>query len=267
MTQFLRRPDGTISYDDSGDREPLIVAIPGMGDMRHVYRHFAPEAVGHGLRVVTMDMRGMGESSIDWPDYSDAAIATDILALVDELDSGPAVVVGNSLSAASAVIAAVDDPSSVSGLVLIGPFVRNVPQPGWQSLAFRLMLSPPWGRSAWVSYYKGQMYPGVRPPDHAEYVNQLKTNLAENGRYKAFHSLAFNSHADSEGRMPDVACPVLVVMGTADPDFPDPTGEAQYLADELKADLVLIEGAGHYPQAQAPAEVAEAVATFVGGLP
>jgi pimeloyl-ACP methyl ester carboxylesterase len=48
-------------------------------------------------------------------------------------------------------------------------------------------------------------------------------------------------------------------MGTADPDFPNPTTEANELAAAMNANVVLIDGAGHYPQAQAPAAVADAI--------
>ena len=266
MNLSLRRPNGTLGYDDSGGDGALVVAAPGMGDLRQVYRHLIPEATQRGLRVVTMDLRGMGESSVDWPDYSDAAIGADMLALLHHLDAGPAVLVGNSLTASSAVIAAVEEPSAVAGLVLIGPFARSVPSPAWQKLLFRSMLSPPWGRGAWVSYYRKQMYPGDKPSDHDHYVSRLKANLSEPGRYKAFHSLAFNSHAESESRLGRVGCPVLVIMGTEDPDFPDPEAEARSLTDILNGEMLLVEGAGHYPQAQAPEQVGDAIAAFVARI-
>jgi pimeloyl-ACP methyl ester carboxylesterase len=259
MTTTLQRSGGILSYDDPGGTDRLIVAAPGMGDLRHVYRYLTEEGASRNLRVVTMDVRGMGESSTDWPDYSDGAIGSDMLTLIRHLDSGPAILVGNSLTAASAIIAAVQEPDSVSGLVLIGPFARNVPQPAWQSLAFRVMLAPPWGKSAWVSYYKNQMYPGDRPPDHGDYVNHLKANLSEPGRFRAFRSLAFNSHAESGSKLGQVTCPTTIIMGTADPDFPNPTTEANELAAAMNANVVLIDGAGHYPQAQAPAAVADAI--------
>lgn len=174
--------------------------------------------------------------------------------------------IGNSLSAASAVIAATDEPPAVAGLVLIGPFAREVPSPAWQKSLFKLMLTPPWGKSAWVSYYRKQMYPGTKPPDHEEYVKALKQDLDEDGRFKAFRSLAFNSHIESESRLSRVACPVLVIMGTADPDFPDPVAEAHGLAQAVDGEVVLVEGAGHYPQAEAPTAVADAIASFASGL-
>ncbi|MGI9585104.1 MAG: alpha/beta fold hydrolase [Acidimicrobiia bacterium] len=258
-TLFLDRPGGRISYDDSGGIGPLVVAAPGMGDSRTVYRHLAPALVAAGFRFVTMDLRGIGESTVDWDDYSDTAIASDYLALISELDAGPAVLVGNSLSCASAVIAATTAPETVLGMVIIGPFVRDVPQKAWQKAAFHAMLTPPWGRSAWISYYRKQMYPGATAEDHDEYVDALSENLAEPGRYASFRSLAFNSHAESGRRLGDVTQPVVVIMGTADPDFPDPTSEANELGEILNGEVVLSEGSGHYPQADNPDKVASPI--------
>ena len=259
-TQYLDRPDGRIAYDDTGGDGPLVIAAPGMGDIRSVYRHLIPLMTHRGFRMTTMDLRGVGESTVEWPDYSDAAIATDMLALVQHLDAGPAILVGNSLSASSAVVAATDDPSAVAGIALLGPFARNVPQPGWQKLAFRLMLARPWGRAVWVSYYRKNLYPGEKPVDHEAYVDTLAANLSEPGRFMAFRSLAFNSHEESGSRLDQVAAPTVIVMGSDDPDFADPAAEAQYLGERLKADVVMVSGVGHYPQAQAPGTVADAIA-------
>lgn len=266
MTQALQRPNGILGYDDPGGAGRLVVAAPGMGDLRQVYRHLVPEGASRNLRIVTMDVRGFGDSSVDWSDYSDAAIGGDMLALARHLDSGPAILVGNSLTAASAVIATVQDPAAVSGLVLIGPFARTVDQPTWQNLAFKALLTPPWGKSAWIWYYKNQMYPGTQPPDHEDYVNHLKANLSQPGRFRAFRSLAFNSHDESGSELGQVDCPTLIIMGTADPDFPDPSAEAHGLGDAMDAEVLLIDGAGHYPQAQNPVEVADAIEKFANHL-
>jgi pimeloyl-ACP methyl ester carboxylesterase len=170
---------------------------------------------------------------------------------------------GNSLSCASSIIAATDAAETVAGIVIIGPFVRDVPLKLWQKAAFHAMLTPPWGRSAWISYYRKQMYPGPKPPDHDEYVDALSKNLSERGRYASFRSLAFNSHAESSRRLANVTQPVLLVMGTGDPDFPDPVAEATELGAILNAEVVLSEGSGHYPQADSPDTVAPPVVELV----
>ena len=262
-TQFLARPDGRISYDDNGIDGPLVIAAPGMGDTRHSYRHLRDGLAAAGIRFVTMDLRGMGESSVDWNDPSDAAVASDYLALVDELGGGPAVLVGNSLSCASSVIAATDAPDKVSGLMLLGPFVRDVPMAWWQKAAFGAMLSPPWGRSMWVSYYRKNLYPGAQPPDHDAYVSELSNNLREPGRFSAFRSISTSSHAESGKRIGSVQQPVVVVMGAADPDFPDPEVEANEIGEAMDAEVVMSDGSGHYPQADNPPLVLDALVKLV----
>lgn len=257
-TQHLERPGGRIAYDDVGSGS-LHVAAPGMGDRRQVYRHVSPLLTEAGLRLVTMDLRGLGESSPRWDDLSEEAVAADYIALIDELDSGPAVLIGNSLSCASAVIAAVERPELVTAIVLLGPFVRPVQMKWWQTVAFRALLAPPWGRSAWVSYYRKNLYPGPKPPDLDEYAEALSANLSEAGRMASFRSLASNNHEASGSRLPKVRKPGLVIMGTADPDFPDPVDEARYIGEVLEADVLVVDGSGHYPQADSPEAVATAI--------
>jgi pimeloyl-ACP methyl ester carboxylesterase len=53
--------------------------------------------------------------------------------------------------------------------------------------------------------------------------------------------------------------PALVVMGEADPDFPDPAAEATWIAERLQARVVMVPDAGHYPQSQRPDVVGPAV--------
>ena len=262
-TQFLEKNGRCIAFDDTGGSGPLIIAAPGMGDTRGVYRHLSPLITMAGLRLVTFDLRGLGESSVAWDDYSDAAIASDYLSLLDHLDKDYAVLVGNSKTASSVIIAGADNPHKVSGLVLLGPFARVVPIKWWQKLMFGLMLSGPWGRGVWVSYYKKNLYPGNKPKDHENYVAALSRNLAESGRFAAFKKQANDSHSVAGTKLEKISQPSLVVMGTADPDFPDPGKEAHELAGIMKADLLLVEGSGHYPQADNPDKVAKAVVDLV----
>jgi pimeloyl-ACP methyl ester carboxylesterase len=75
--------------------------------------------------------------------------------------------------------------------------------------------------------------------------------------------MAFASKADCEARLAAVRAPVLVVMGTRDPDFADPAAEARLVAERLRGEVVLVDGAGHYPHVEQPATVAGRILAFV----
>ena len=97
-TVFLTRPGGRVAYDVAGDG-PLVILVPGVGDLRSSYRFVTPSLREAGYRVACTDMRGHGESDTTFASYGDEDTAEDITALISEI-GGPAVVVGNSMGGA-----------------------------------------------------------------------------------------------------------------------------------------------------------------------
>jgi pimeloyl-ACP methyl ester carboxylesterase len=259
-TLYLDRPGGRIAYDLAGDG-PLVILVPGMGDLRSVYRFLAPELVEAGYRVATMDLRGHGDSDASFDSYDDVALGTDLVALVQHL-GGSAVVAGNSMGAGGAAWAAAEAPELIRGLVLIGPFVREVPIGRAAKLAFRLALVRPWGRAAWKAYY-ARVYPGRRPADLADHIRRIGRSIRRGAHWRAFVATSRTSHAPVEARLADVHAPSLVVMGERDPDFTDPAAEARLIAERLGSEVVIVPEAGHYPQAEYPEIVTPAVLEFL----
>ena len=262
-TQFLKRPEGAIAYDDTGSG-PLVVCAPSMGDVRGEYRFLAPQLVAAGHRVVTMDLRGLGESSTGWADYSVAGVGSDLVALVTALDAGPAVIAGCSMAAGAAVWAAAEAPELVAGLVLLGPFVRGATS-RQNRLLYSALFTRPWGPGAWLRYYS-TLYPTRKPADFAEYTAALRSNLAQAGRLEALRQMLYASKAASEERLPRVSAPALVLMGSKDPDFKQPEVEAQWVANSLHARFEMVPGAGHYPHAEMPDVVGPMILSFVQTL-
>jgi pimeloyl-ACP methyl ester carboxylesterase len=269
-TQFLTQPGGhRLAYDVAGpDGAPLVVCTPGMGDTRKVYRFLAPRLLAAGYRVATMDLRGAGESSTGWADYRSAASAADLLAVARHL-GGPVVFLSNSYSAAASVVAAADAPELVAGLAMTGPWVRS-PQPpgGIKGLVVRVAGALV-GRvaAAWTAYYRS-LYRGAKPADLAGYGRDLRATMREPGRLAALRAMIAGGHGDAAARLPGVRCPALIVMGTADPDFPDPTAEARWIEEQLagsgsQTEVVMVPGCGHYPIAEAPEATAAAVLPFL----
>lgn len=110
MTEFFTRPEGTLAYDDSGGSGKPVIMLPGMGALRSEYRYLAPTLTKKGYRTITMDLRGQGESSVDWPEYSVKAVGKDLLSFIAFLKISSANVIATSFSPASAVWAALENP-------------------------------------------------------------------------------------------------------------------------------------------------------------
>jgi len=261
VTDFLDTPGGRLAYTDLGTG-PLVIAVPGMGDLRSTYRFLAPKLVAAGYRVVSLDVRGHGESSVSWDDYSVGAVASDILRLIGSLNAGPAHVIGNSMAAGAATIAAAREPRAIRSLTLVDPFVRDMMPPWIAAAIFGPLLAGPWRAALWRTIFR-RAFATRWPDDFAAEEARRDANLAEPGRFAAFRRMAVASKRESERRLADVSAPVLVLMGTRDPDFADPAKEAQHVARLLRGTAVMIDGAGHYPQTEMPDAVVAQLLPFL----
>ena len=264
QASYLVRPDGRIGYDVAGTG-PLIVLVPGMGDLRAGYRFLAPALRAAGYRVACTDLRGHGDSDARFPSYGDEETASDIVALIGEL-GGPAVVVGNSMGAGAAVLAAARRPELVSGLVLVGPFVRDPAVSLAQRVLLRAVMARPWAALSWKLYLP-KLYAGRRPADFTEYRGQVVASLGRPGYARAFSLTTRTSHASAAARLAEVTAPVLVVMGEQDPDFGDPAAEAAWIAQATGGQVAMVPEAGHYPQSQRPGLTSAAVLRFLAAVP
>ncbi|WP_018351659.1 alpha/beta fold hydrolase [Longispora albida] len=257
-TKYLDTAHGRIAYDEQGSG-PLVLCVPGMIGLRSEYRLLTPMLVQAGYRVVTMDIRGMGETGAVWAEYGSAPIADDVIALLRHLGSGPAILVGASSGAAASAVVAATAPELVSGIVLVAPFLRDPAPSVMLSLVKFLARSPKLAVSLWKSHVV-KMYAGNVPADFDEYRAALAANLAEPGRAAAAsHYIRSMSHARAEDALPRISTPAVVVMGSADPDFPDPLAQAEWAAQAVRGRKVIAEGAGHQPHVQTPAVVADAI--------
>ncbi len=264
-TRFLAVGEGRIAYDDTGGSGRLLLAIPGMGDLRSEYRALRPLLLQAGYRVVTMDIRGHGATTAQWNDYSAHAVGRDALALIEHLNAGPAVILGNSFAAGSALWAAHDAPAQVRAVVLLGPVVRDG-QPSWFArTAVALGFGGPWRVAFWLAFWNS-LFPVQKPSDHAEAKAALAANLREPGRMDALRTMIGLSKADTAAIVARSRVPALVVMGTRDPDFPDPVAEARWLGEALGTEPLIVAGAGHYPHLEMPQRVAPTLLDFLARL-
>ena len=272
MTEFLELDGGRLAYDVAGEG-PLIVLAHGMGDNRAAYREVAARLAGAGYRVASVDQRGHGESSIGWASYTRTDSAADLLAVVRHL-GGPAVLVGHSFTGGSVTIAAAQEPESVSAIVGISPFTRvqKVDFGGLVSHArYRTGMALLMGAGVFRSVglwkrYLDHAYPGAKPAGFADHLAALDADLRRPGRMAVVGRMGLSAPTDAAARLGDIRCPALVVEGSLDPDWTDARAEGEGIVAAMPPGLgrvEVIEGAGHYPHVQFPAEVVAAVLTFL----
>ncbi|WP_133916592.1 alpha/beta fold hydrolase [Streptomyces sp. NBC_00582] len=271
MTEYLAVDGGTIAYEVAGSG-PLIVLAHGMGDSRAAHRAVIPQLVAAGHRVAAVDLRGCGESSVGWSAWSRTAIAGDLIAVIRHL-GGPAVLVGHSISGGAATIAAAQEPSLITAVVELAPFTRkqsirlgDLRVKRFRRGMLRLLGAGVFGSVLLWRSYLDVAYPGVKPAHWAERLGRIDSLLREPGRMKALQGMGCSAPTDAGAQLGNVRCPVLVVMGTLDPDWADPHAEGSAIVDALPSglgSLEMIEGAGHYPHDQFPDQVLSLMLAFL----
>lgn len=264
LISHLQRPEGRIAWSLHGTTGPLVVGMPGMGDLRENWDDFAEALANHGYRVAVMDLRGHGHSDATFQDVSREAIGADALALADSLSPAePVVFVGNSYTGASAVWLATERPTRVQALVLIAPFARVIEPTFFQKAALKMGLLRPWGPAMWASYY-GSLFPVHPPADLEARKKAVRENLREAGRLESLRAMGSTNAATCEARLDQVRSPTLILFGSRDPDFPDPVAEGALLAARTGGEAQTIPDAGHYPQAEDPDGIAGRIEAFLG---
>jgi pimeloyl-ACP methyl ester carboxylesterase len=240
---------GFIQYGVAGTGFPVL-SLPSLGDTRHQNKYLVQGLLAGGYKVITTDLRGMGQSSGKFKSYSLVALADDIKSILDNEKIEKVVLVGNSISGASASLFALQNPDMVKALVLVNPMVRT------GSLFMRLFLAgflsiPGVGSNIWTTYFKS-LFPS-RPLDQ-DYLSELKSEVKKPYRMRSIVRMSYTSRLDD--RMSELNVPALIFVGEKDPDYKDAAKEAAWLKQKIPAsDVKFLEGLGHLPQYEKPETV------------
>jgi pimeloyl-ACP methyl ester carboxylesterase len=236
----LRLGDCDIHYERVGAGPPVLL-LHGLGSCA---ADWAPQidALAGAHTVVTVDLRGHGESGRPPGPYSMGLFARDVARLLEALALAPAHVVGLSLGGMVAFQLAVDAPALVRTLVIVNSAPAVVPRRLSERLALasrlwalRLLgLRPIAQRIAAVNFPE----PGQRALRRA-----LAARVASNdpAAYRASMDAIIGwSVADRIGA---IACPTLVVSG--DRDYTPVTLKQAYAARMRDARVAVVRRSRH----------------------
>jgi len=182
----LVAPDGTrLSVLDSGGDGRPVVILHGLAGSAAEFAPTARALPEH--RVVLLDQRGHGRSERHPSDVSRAAFVADVAALLD--DVGPAVLVGQSMGAHTAMLVAAAHPQLVDRLVLletaeggdadesVAEWFRSWPLPFADPAAARAFLGTGALADAWIADLE-EVPDGLRPRFDPEVMARVLETLA-----------------------------------------------------------------------------------------
>lgn len=254
-------------YIEAGDpnAESAVVFTHGSPGCAEEFSRLVGE-VGEFTRAVAIDMPGFGGADKPSPkrfEYSAPNIGVHLAKQLDALGIERAQLVGHDFGGAFNIFAAAYEPTRVASIVMINSGMMRGYR--WHSLA-RLYRTPVLGEAFMAIANKQGFKRTLRDlPDWL--IDQMWSNFDRASRRAI---LALYRATDMEGQaaaLPQIRqlaadWPALVIFGEDDPYLP------AALADRNKeslpnADVKLIPGAGHWPHAEKPDEVAALLLPFL----
>jgi len=233
--QFFVENDGgrdRLEYTEYGTGDAWVVLLPGLLMPRRMHDHVARSLASAGAHVVTLDFLGHGRS--DQPDdpfaYSVTVFAQQVVALLDELGAGQAIIGGTSLGANVALEVAAIAPERVRGLILEMPVLNNALEVAIMSFAPLLLTARvfPFAFSG-LRFVTRRVPRGIVP----WWVGiGLDTVEHRPGPLAAYvHGLFFGRVAPPAAERRRITAPAFVVGHARDPLHP--VSDAEMLAGEL----------------------------------
>jgi pimeloyl-ACP methyl ester carboxylesterase len=226
----------------------------------------APILSQGGHRVIAIDLLGHGGSEMPSNGYSMQDQAQLVAQALDRLQvKGPVTVVGHSLGGAVATALAEQSPKLVGRLVIIDSEPDN--SYGHLDFVARLPYVPVIGEATWRlktsslvrEGLKEAFAPGYDVPD--QFVDDVKrmTYTAYDDSHSAFDSYVGESPLDK--RISSLGMPLLAIFGAED-QIIDPRKALSAYAGISGAQTALVQGAGHSPNVEKPAETAALIERF-----
>jgi pimeloyl-ACP methyl ester carboxylesterase len=244
---------------------PVVMLVPGLSlDSRAwdpVAQILEPE-----LSCLMPDNRGAGLSSVPKGPYTVAEMAGDIYGLLMILGVEQAVVVGHSMGGYLALQLALDSPELVRALVLVSTSATGRRSLLGMPEEVRRVLTRTSGPIEEILRDTVLASVGSRflaeHPDRVERFVAARIDRPPRGRGVLGQRAAADGF-DIRDRLWEVRCPCAVLHGTDDRLIPFARGE-ELAAGIDGARLVKVDGMGHLPQLEAPAELAAEIRRVAG---
>lgn len=248
------------------DDGPTVLLAHGFGCDQNLWRLVVP-ALAERFRVVLFDHIGAGRSDMSaWTAERYSTLdgyADDVLAICHGLDLRDVVLVGHSVSAMIAVLAANSEPDRFAKLVLLTPSPCYVDDDGYRGGFSRadvdeLLASLDSNYLGWSA----TMAPVIMGnPDRPELGDELTNSFCRTDPVIASVFAKATFLSDNRADLPKVTVPTLVIQCAQDVIAPPEVG--QFTHEQIPGSrLITLDAVGHCPQLSAPQITAAAIVGF-----
>lgn len=258
---FAEVGDVSLFYTDEGEGQPPMLFVHGYSCDSHDWSWQLPHLVGHH-RVIAVDNRGHGRSSVPATGYDHTDFAADLASLLDVLGTGPVVAVGHSLGGVIVSTLAVERPDLVHAVVSVDPGYL-VPEEMTEALApflaelassdpvplAQTMLGGTYTPASPAALQTWHMRRIAGVPVHV--LRQTLTNLLQGMARESI----------STPYLQQRKCPVLALYA----DSGRAAIEAALLSDG-RSRVVTFEGSGHWLHQERPTEVNHLIDSWLTSL-
>lgn len=254
----------TIAYDDEGNATaPVLVLVHGHPFDRSMWRPQVDRLATESWRVIVPDLRGYGETTVVPGKTPLETFARDIIGLLDRLGVERFVLGGLSMGGQIVMEIHRQVPDRIRGLLLADTAPWAETKDGWRlrnALADRLL-------GEGIQSYAEEVLPKMvapstieRLPAVAEHVFGMMLGTSPEGAAAALRGRA--ERPDYTESLAGAAVPVLIVVGSED-EF-TPVEDARLMHKLIPhSTLVVIDGCGHMPNLERPAEFNHALCAFL----
>ena len=266
----------TFSAQAMGDG-PIVLCLHGFPDNAGSFRHQLPALAEAGYRAISLTLRGYEPGAIPADgDYTMETIATDILAVIESLDTGPVHLIGHDWGAAVAYVATSAAPERFKSLTVMavphaGRFAREglrIPKQlrlSWYMGFFNIPWLSDWVlqrqdyafiRKLWRDWSPAwQPEPGVLD-SVIQTLSQPGVRSAALGYYRAALSIKALLVSAEEAHYP-VPVPTLALSGERDGCIASEVFEQLMVAQDFPKGLTFsrIAEAGHFLHQEQPEQV------------
>jgi 3-oxoadipate enol-lactonase len=222
---------------------PAVLLLHGLGADAASWTLQLPALTGAGFRSIAADTPGFGQSPYDGRGWSIGRMAAEFASLLEELQTGPAHVVGLSMGGTIAQQFAMDTPHLTRSLVLVSTFANLRPDSfsGWLYFLRRIFSVTVFGLHAQARLVAGRIFPGANQAPLREKLIETISRANPRAYRGAMRSLGL---FDSRKRLAQIKVPILIVTG-ADDTTVTPARQRLLVEGIPSTRQVIIADAGH----------------------